>query len=272
VLGTGTAYRVSAKFPGFGYHGVTVGSVLQPNGPLPAAVYWRRRAVALAGLLAALLLLIWLVAAAVGGGPEQAVQPAAQQSQPAEAPPETAETAESVTPSSDASAVTSETTSAPQSTAEPPASAPPPAPAEPPAPPAPPAPPQPCPDEVTAVAAQPERPEYVVGSKPVFELTVTNTGAVPCVRDLDAGLQELLVFAADGTTRLWSSNDCYPGDSIDVRTLQPGETIGYSVTWAGRSSRPQCAGQRVQVPAGDYFVVAKLGPLTSAPVPFRLTR
>jgi hypothetical protein len=40
--------------------------VLQPNGPLPAAVYWRRRAIAAAVLIAMIVTLIWLVVATAG--------------------------------------------------------------------------------------------------------------------------------------------------------------------------------------------------------------
>ena len=259
---------MTGKFPILVRAGVTVGSVLQPTGPLPTTVYWRRRAAAIAGLVLLLVGLIWLVAEVAGGEPGQPAPPAP----PPEQQPSS--TAESTTDQSATVAVSS-TTGPPASSdaaaaaagSAPPASQAPPSPT----PTQPPGPPQPCPDEITKVTAQPEQPEYRVGTKPVFRLTVTNTGTAPCTRNLDAGLQELLVYAADGTTRLWSSNDCYPGDSVDVRTLQPGENVNFTVTWAGRSSRPNCTGQRVQIPAGDYLVVGKLGPLTGAPAPFRLT-
>ena len=48
------------------------------------------------------------------------------------------------------------------------------------------------------------------GSKPTFELVVRNVSAVPCVRDLDKELQEILLLDADGA-RVWGSNDCFPG-------------------------------------------------------------
>jgi hypothetical protein len=235
--------------------------VLEPIGPLPAAVYWRRRAVALGGVIVMLFVLIWLVAAT--GGDNQ-VQPAAQELATTTTVPLTSGDA------SETSMTTSEATTSSSSVTTTTSVAPSPTPSSTPVVTTTPAGPQPCPDEITRVVAEPERQQYRVGERPVFRLSVTNTGTVPCVRDLDASLQELLVYAADGTTRLWSSNDCYPGDSNDVRTLQPGEPAMFSVTWAGRSSQPGCSGQRVAVPAGEYRVVGKLGPLTSAPTPFQL--
>ena len=237
---------------------------------MPPEVYWRRRVVALIGVVVVLLLLIWLVAALVDGSAEQSVEPAAQVRSAA---PPTSSGAIPVTGSGGALRQPPEdlrpsVVAAPASV--PPASAPP-APAVSPVPPVPPGPPQPCPDAVTAVAARPAQAEYRVGAKPVFTLTVTNAGAAPCTRDLDAELQELLVFTADGVTRLWSSNDCYPGDSVDVRIMEPGQDVEFAVTWAGRSSNPGCAGKRVPIGAGDYSVVAKLGPLAGPPAPFRLT-
>lgn len=241
--------------------------MLQPTGPLAPTVYWRRRAAALGVLVVILLLLIWLAATLLADDE----RPAAATDRPL--PPA------SSTPASSSPTVTSgataSSTAGPSGTASGTPSA---APGGPPPsattsqPPPAPGPPQPCPDAVIGVGAQVAQPEYRVGQKPVFRLVVTNTGKVPCVRDLDASLQELLVFAADGTTRLWSSNDCFPGDSDNVRTMRPGEQAVFPVTWAGRSSQPRCAGQRVTVPAGDYLVVGKLGPLTGQPTPFRLVR
>ena len=210
----------------------------------------------------ALLVVIWLLSAMIGRD-EPSVQSAAAD-QPATS---TSSAPSSSSATSAAGATTSPSASAsqsgtPTSTTGATTSQPPP----------PPAPPQPCPDQAIAVAAQVAAPEYRVGQKPEFRLVVTNAGKVPCVRDLGASLQELLVFAADGVTRLWSSNDCYPGNSDDVRTLQPSQQVVFPVKWAGRSSKPQCAGQRVTVQAGDYLVVAKLGALASQPTPFRLVR
>ena len=122
------------------------------------------------------------------------------------------------------------------------------------------------------MAAQTDQPSYQVGERPVFRLIVTNTGIVPCTRDLAAALQEMIVLSADGTTRLWSSNDCAPGDGDEVRTLDPGEQSTFSVSWAGRTSEPDCPQERETVPAGEYLLITRLDAVTSAPAPFRLVQ
>jgi hypothetical protein len=275
--------------------------MLQPTGPLPAAVYWRRRAIVLAGLLVVLLLLTWLIVAVStgpdGGADSGAVRPAAQELSAIPQPPATTFSNQSFHLKADGDRPSTPTASGPTAPGAAPPGATAPGATAPGAaapgtaapgtapgaaqpgtapraavPPAAPGSPQPCPDAAIALTAQPERPEYPAGARPVFKLTVTNASQVACTRDLDPGLQELLVFAADGTTRLWSSNDCYPSEGADLRTLQPGEAITATVTWAGRSSRPRCTGQRVPIPPGDYLVIGKLGPLTSPPTPFKLTR
>ncbi|MGH3910229.1 MAG: hypothetical protein ACRDRM_05315 [Pseudonocardiaceae bacterium] len=92
---------------------------------------------------------------------------------------------------------------------------------------------------------------------------------MPCSRDLDPALQEVVVLTADGA-RVWSSNDCYGAGFASMRTLAPGEQRVFSVVWAGRTSELGCTAQRRPVSAGAYQLVAKLGPLTSRPTPFRL--
>jgi hypothetical protein len=70
----------------------------------------------------------------------------------------------------------------------------------------------------------------------VLRLQVRNVGTVACTRDLGAALQEVLLY--HGTTRLWSSNDCYPEGERDVEVMQPGVLHTFSVTWSGLSSQP----------------------------------
>lgn len=227
-------------------------------GPHPEEVYWRRRAVAFAVLVVALLLGLWSLTALAGGQ-----EPGA----PAPLPHGAAATS---------TAPTTHDPPAPNRSATPPpappttgqavpsvAASPPPAPIPPP--------PGPCPDEVMELTAQPDESEYRVGQRPEFRLIVANAGPVPCFRDLDAALQEVVVLSATGQDRLWSSNDCFTGESDSVRTLAPGERLVFSVVWGGRTSAPGCpAAARETVDAGNYQLVTKLGKLASPPVPFRL--
>jgi hypothetical protein len=124
-------------------------------------------------------------------------------------------------------------------------------------------PPQACDDAVLAVTATTVQPSYRVGETPVLKLAVRNTGSVSCVRDVGPREQEMLMYR--GSTRVWSSNDCYPDGGTDIRTLSPGETITSTVVWSGLSSQPGCAGKRSRVPAGSYQVTARVGDVRSKP-------
>jgi hypothetical protein len=110
---------------------------------------------------------------------------------------------------------------------------------------------------------------YKVTQRPTFRLVVANIGRSACTRDLDPGLQDLMIIGVNGA-RIWSSNDCYPARHSDVRTLQPGKPIVFSLNWSGRTSSEGCPANRTDVPAGTYRLVGKLGALTSQPAPFTL--
>jgi len=131
--------------------------------------------------------------------------------------------------------------------------------------------PVPCTNAMTGVTAEIDQPTHKVGEHPVLRLVVTNTSPQPCVRDLDASRQEIVVWSGDGKLRLWSSNDCGNAGSPDLRTLIPGQPVAFAVTWAGRTSTPGCAAARTVVPAGSYRVMTRLDDDVSAPTPFQLT-
>lgn len=229
-------------------------------------MYWRRRTLAVVGTSAAVVLFIWAVGALLGGNSsrqtndaadEGAVPIATTSSAPSSNPPPISAAARAGSTTSP-----SPTTSAAPATGSAPGSA---------APPPPPGPPQPCPDAAITLTATTDRPNYRVGQRPVFTLHVRNTGAVACTRDVSRPLRDLVVVPAGSTAPLWSETDCYAVPSHDVPTLAPGQEITFTVTWAGRTSAPGCPVHRTTVPAGQYGLIAKLGPLGSAPAPFTLT-
>lgn len=237
--------------------------MLQPVGPLPPEVYRRRRVAAVAGVVVVLVLLFWVGSAIAGGSPSPSGSAAAPTTTTATAPPSSAATSTPPAP-----ATTTGASSTVPTPAAPTSSAPAPAPAASSAPA--PAAPGPCPDASIALTAQVAAPQYKVGEEPVFRILVATTGPSPCTRQLDAGLQQVLVYSADGAQRLWSSNDCFPGTGTETKTLNPGEQTSYSVRWSGTTSSPGCATPRTPVAAGSYVVVVGLGGLTSAPVPFTI--
>jgi hypothetical protein len=288
----------------------------EPVGPLPAAVYWRRRGVAVAAALALALPATWWVATATAtpqestpttraalanpqlrpDGGEVSIAGGAAGVDPTEAAsagaPATSvlaggaagpvpDTATRPVPTSQVVATAAIGTFHPESAAP---TAPPGATSEElqpdltprPAPVAtpvavPPTGPVPCTNAMTGVAAEIDRPTHEVGERPVLRLVVTNTSPQPCVRDLDASRQEIVVWSGDGKVRLWSSNDCGNAGSPDLRTLIPGQPVAFAVTWAGRTSAPGCAAARTVVPAGSYRLLTRLDDDISAPTPFQLT-
>jgi hypothetical protein len=256
-------------------------AMIEPSGPLPQAVYWRRRAFAAGVSVLAVVLLAWIIGGLVEADDQNPVQGTAgasglsigvssarPSSGRASAPPSSPgpnDPRGSVTTSPRTSgAATPSESGRPAPAATPPVAtttttaAPPPGP------------PQPCPDAVMKVTATAAQPSYPIGVKPLLRLEITNVGPAPCTRDVSRKLREILVLAADGT-RLWSSNDCYGPPEADVRVLAPNQPLPFSLNWAGRTSAPGCPVDREAVPAGTYQVVGKLGGLVGAPTPISLT-
>ncbi|MGY2074634.1 MucR family transcriptional regulator [Blastococcus sp. SYSU DS0828] len=221
--------------------------MLHPVGPLPAAVYWRRRLTVLVLLLAVLGGLAWLAVSLLtssgGSGPAAASAGGAAPSEPP--------ALERVVPS--ASGVRTPGTTPPPS--EPPV-------------PAGPTPGGPCTDDMLDLEVRTPG-TAPVGSKPTFELVVVNSSPVPCVRRLDKQLQELVMVDADGA-RVWGSNDCFPESSDDERTLAPGELVVFPVVWGGLTSEPTCTAPRVTPPAGDYVLRGRLDTKVSGDAPITL--
>jgi hypothetical protein len=229
---------------------ITVPPVLHPVGPLPAGVYWRRRLVVLLVLLALLAGAGWLGWTLwTGRATGSSASGSTTQSTRTEIPQ-----LERVVPS--LAAVRTPT--------------PPMTPVEPPAPPTPAGPPpgSPCTDDMIGLAVRAPA-QAAVGSKPTFELVVTNTSAVPCRRVLDKGLQELVLLDGAGR-RIWGSNDCFPEQNRDTRTLAPGEAVAFPIVWGGLTSEPTCTAARTPPAPGSYVLRGRLDTKTSADVAITL--
>jgi len=240
--------------------------VLEPNGPLPPEIYWRRRALAIGGAVVVIGLVVWLVVSLTGGGSSDTQSAAASASLAPSAAttyrPDASATGSNqgsggsgggggggAAAAGDASSSGATTTTTTSST---------------------PVPPGQCPDSSLAVRATPDQPSYPAGQEPGFTVVVTNIGTTACERDLGSGLQQVLVYTLEGR-RLWSNTDCFPAGAADLRTLRPGEQAPFTVKWSGTTSEPGCTAPREPVGAGAYSVVGQLGQLRSAPEPFNLT-
>jgi hypothetical protein len=238
--------------------------VLHPVGPLRARVYWRRRLVVLAALLTVLGAGAWGTVVLFSDGPAGTGADVVAEAADGSAVP-TPALAEVVPP---LSAV--RTPAPPRPVPDEPAAAPAPAPAPAAAAAASPAPVAggPCTDGMLAIEVRAPG-SVATGTKPVFELVVRNASEVPCVRDLDKGLQELILLDGGGA-RVWGSNDCFPESGPDVRTLAPGEDVVFPVVWGGLTSDPDCAAERNPPPPGAYSVRGRLDATISPDAPLTL--
>lgn len=233
---------------------------LEPHGPLPRQIYWRRRA--LAGGIAVLVIgIVAAIVTVVVLNSTSNQQPTANESteQTGQAAPPTPLPGENPEVKS---------------------------PIQPPAQQAPPPTPTPtaavvpppilmegddCPDSTLAVKGITNQPQYVVGDQPKFTMVVTNIGLVACQRDVGAAVLAAYVYTLDNQ-RLWSNLDCAPSNETLIKTFQPGEQVTTEVTWTGMGSAPNCPLPRQPIGPGMYNLVVQLGNLRSATVPFMLAQ
>ncbi|WP_067668239.1 hypothetical protein [Nocardia miyunensis] len=225
--------------------------MLEPTGPLPPEIYWRRRVFAVGAIVIVLALVVWLAIMLLGGrgsststaaATSTSAGPAAGSATTAPAATSASDTAASATPTPSGT-VNATAASAPAA----------------------------CPDQSLAMKVTVGQPSYKAGDKPVFGIVITNISTEACSRDMGSGLQQVTVQSLDGQRRLWTSTDCDQGGQPDVRTLNGGQQAAFTLTWSGTTSQPNCAGDRVPVPAGSYAVAAQFGSIHSSPETFNIS-
>jgi hypothetical protein len=227
---------------------------LEPHGPLPPQIYWRRRALAIGiavlviGVVVAVV--VTILTSNAGADTKNAEKPAPAAT-PTPLPGENPEVKTPVVPPAERSPAPTPTPTA--------AVTPPPVLKE----------GDDCPDSTLAVKGMSNEPRYVVGDQPKFTMVVTNIGLVGCKRDVGAAVLAAYVYSLDNT-RLWSNLDCAPSNETLVKTFSPGEQVTTEVTWTGMGSAPECPLPRQPIGPGTYNLVVQLGNLRSASVPFIL--
>jgi hypothetical protein len=241
-------------------------------GPLPPAVYWRRRAVVLGALLAVIIVLYSACGGSDSGAGRRnnAASPSAGPSATGSPEPtgsllgsETADPDaedETGTGTGDGGTGTGDGEAGDEDAAGEPA----------PAPQAPAA--GPCTDEEMAIRPVPAKNTVTRGTPIDIRLLIENTSTRSCSRDVGADLQELRLVL--GAQTIWSSDQCGPSRGSDVRTFAPGAEREYMVTWNGNASSKCSGGVPSGAPpeAGDYQLLARLGTKRSAPVVLTVVR
>ena len=218
-------------------------------GPLPPAVYWRRRAIALGAVLLALFLVAQACMSA-SASPEQR-----SNSQPGGA-------SGSPLPSAAVGSTTAPATQPPSEPAQEPTTGPsnPPADAE------------TCTNDEMLIIAEAERTAFSGGTEVQFTIRIRNDSDRTCHRDVGGDLRELYLREAEGTTKLWSSRECGAPTGTDLEELTPSFEAEHWVVWNGRASDScdddEPAGELV--PPGEYELVARLGTAYGDPVPITI--
>ncbi|GAC79127.1 hypothetical protein SAMN04488550_3811 [Gordonia malaquae] len=239
--------------------------MIEPQGPLPSEVYWRRRLVAVAAGVVAIVvviaLIIWAGSSSDDSAPKNAAAASSTSSSAVAPPPPPASSTPGPTTSEPVSGGGDHgSDGGPSSTA-----------------PAPPPPADPalqnaCADQSLSVVLYTDKPTYTVGDQPVFTVVVTNGGLSECSRDLGKNAQNVVVRSLDGARTLWAAQDCAPDKTVNNQLLQPGQQFSDTITWSGTTSSAGCKKPRVQIPAGGYQAVAKIGEKESAPITFNVVK
>jgi hypothetical protein len=220
-------------------------------GPLPPAVYWRRRA-AIAGIL--LLLVLGLVYSCSNRSDASQRKRVLTPSTGGPSPTASVATSPSVSPSADTSPESDGSVSPePVASTKPSEQV---------------TPSGPCEDTDMSVTAVPDSTSVPRGSFVKFTLKIKNTSDRTCTRDVGADAQELYLQDAS-KAKVWSSDDCDASHGTDVRTFRPSIETEFWQVWDGKASNAGCAA-RQPPPAGRYQLVGRLATKLSAPVDIEL--
>jgi hypothetical protein len=222
-------------------------------GPLPSAVYWRRRAIVLGALF--IVLLVLFTTCRGGGGSGAARTSASKTPTPAASDaPATPDTEQSPTlppteaPTTEAPAAPPPTTGAP---AQPPAGG--------------------CTDAEIKVTPAPSLTTAPAGQTIVIKLRIKNEADRQCDRDVGPDEQE--IYIKKGAQVIWSSDRCSTFRGSEVEPFPPDHEVAFQVTWNGRQSTGcQNGAATGSAPSpGEYQVFGRLGTDLSTPVKLTLT-
>lgn len=215
-------------------------------GPLPPAVYWRRRAMVLGVVLLFVLVIVYSCSN--------------QDGKPAASPKNTASPTPTATelPSADP---TDEAPVDPVGQIEPSESS---------------APPQPalgseCTDDEIRVTPIPSHTSVQRGVTIEIRLKIKNVSSRTCDRDVGADAQEVYISA--GAQKIWSSDTCGAAHGSKVVSIPPNIEHEYRVAWNGkldtRCTNDVADGDYPQ--PGEYQVFGRLGTKHSDPVTLAIT-
>lgn len=112
------------------------------------------------------------------------------------------------------------------------------------------------------------QPTYGRGQLPQFTVDVVATGSPTCT--FNVGASHIALVVRSGAERVWSSADCVQGAGDLVTDLQRGVPTVLPISWNRQPSAPGCRAQSGSVPDGIYTATAADGWLRSNTVTFRI--
>lgn len=214
--------------------------VIHPVGPQNPRTYWIRRAL----LLGALISTVALLAQLFFGNDETPVAAVSAAPAPSESIFESALPTSSPISSSTAAAVASSsptTVAAATSCSD---------------------------DQISVkVTIDPTAPKENQSMK--LAMTVTNTSATACQRDVGSGANEITIIS--GPALIWSTDHCNPDTTADVRTLAPNQSLTVSITWNGTQTSKGCV-KHNRATAGTYWAHARNASKNSDGVRFVISK
>ncbi|WP_306203871.1 adhesin [Actinoplanes sp. RD1] len=109
------------------------------------------------------------------------------------------------------------------------------------------------------------------GSPVDIQIKIKNVSTRQCSRDIGADLQEL--YIESGAEKIWSSDTCGTNSGTDLFTFVAGGEKQFQVRWNGNEATKCDSGQAAgPAPgAGQYQVRARLGDKVSDPVALTIT-
>jgi hypothetical protein len=227
-------------------------------GPLPAAVYWRRRAAVLGVLLVIVLLIVYSCGGSTPSSADQGRRAGTNGTLPTATPSGSSSSSPTVTPSTSPAA----TPNGSLSPSTPPASAP----------------PVDCTDAEMSVKASISSTSATTGKLQyggtfVLRLVIANVSDRTCTRDVGSVPEELLI--EHGTTKIWSSDDCTTSTvkAHDVRTFHPGDAISAQVSWSSYDiTTSTCKRSTTPAAVGAYQLIGRVGTKISTPTAFTIQK
>ncbi|HEX6501211.1 MAG TPA: hypothetical protein VF054_19595 [Micromonosporaceae bacterium] len=210
-------------------------------GPLPPAVYWRRRAVVLGGILLVVVLITYSCSGGSGtggGGATGSGQPTSGSGGGLLRPTIGDSSSASPTPTGSPDVSNSEIPTTTPAVAAFDDSAP------------------TCSDSDIQVTVVADPASFTPPSLTRLTIKIKNISTHSCNRDVGADPQELRVMS--GSKIVWSSDYCQTTHGQpDVRTFGPNVEATFYQEWDGRSVAPKCV-RGGPLPTGSYQVVARL--------------